>query len=178
MPECVKFIRKVWTGWFVECRVQPWRDEDHRARRFISASLERVLFIFIKCWSCQLILLEECNPRPGILGKLFQSIWGEAGQNYCCHNSGLAGHRTHGGRGFHKFWLIDTQPSVWNVECLHRLVVSTGMEQGRTSAALSGAKNSLILALFPDLTLFLLDLNRFYVVSSQICRPIRLWWRV
>ena len=130
MPECVKFIRKVW-GWFVEC------DEDHRARRFISASLERVLFIFIKCWSCQLILLEECNPRPGILGKLFQSIWGEAGQNYCCHNSALAGHWTHGGRGFHKFWLIDTQPSVWNVKCLHRLVVSTRMEQGRTCASLS-----------------------------------------
>ena len=90
MPECVKFIRKVW-GWFVEC------DEDHRARRFISASLERVLFIFIKCWSCQLILLEECNPRPGILGKLFQSIWSLAGQNYCCHNSGLdTGHMEDG----------------------------------------------------------------------------------
>ena len=131
MPECVKFIRKVW-GWFVEC------DADHRARRFISASLERVLFIFIKCWSCQLILLEECNPRPGILGKLFQSIWSLAGQNYCCHNSALPGPWTHGGRGFHKFWLIDTQPSVWNVKCLHRLVVSTRMEQGRTCASLPG----------------------------------------
>ena len=157
MPECVKYIRKVW-GWFVEC------DEDHRARRFISASLERVLFIFIKCWSCQLILLEECNPRPGILGKLFQSIWSLAGQNYCCHNSGLAdtGHWTHGGRGFHKFWLIDTQPSVWNVKCLHRLVVSTRMEQGRTCASLSGANNYLnliLLTLFPDLAVFQMDLE-------------------
>ena len=105
---------------------------------------------------------EECNPRPGILGKLFQSIWSLAGQNYCCHNSGLAGHWTHGGRGFHKFWLIDTQPSVWNVKCLHRLVVSTRMEQGRTCASLSGANNYLnliLLTLFPDLAVFLMDLK-------------------
>ena len=167
MPECV--IRKVWAGWFVEC------DADHRARRFISASLERVLFIFIKCWSCQLILLEECNPRPGSLGncsspsevKLVRTIaaitlvWSDTGhmEDGVFINSDLLTHNPRCG-----MWSVCT--GWWS---------ALGWSRGVPLLLYQAGNNWLIVALFPDLAIFLLDLN---VVSSQICRPIRLWWRV